>query len=315
MFIKVILLTFYFFSCYKSGTFKDSSFQSHNNRFLQSKINVLTWLTNVLYPSENPKYFKKHLNYRGCREYFLKPSYEPINLNDGWLQTDNWVIHNEEAIIEHTAKDSCREPNHPFPFGWLDNRMSTRTSLIKKDFFCKKTIAQLEVQMNDAQSCGFIFRILGERNYWSLMIDNKVLKLAHIKDGELIILKEFKELKIKNDQWYVLFVQEILKDIKIKAGIYGDLSVEYLRKSDDETDYNENKQGAVGLIANKGRCKFRNIIMRGKKWSNEYEKIKKKNQGSLLYNIEEIEKLYDNTKDWCPNAALCSKKKYELNDS
>lgn len=57
-----------------------------------------------------------------------------------------------------------------------------------------------------------------------------------------IFLLEFKELKIKNDQWYVLFVQEILKDIKIKAGIYGDLSVEYLRKSDDETDYNENKQ-------------------------------------------------------------------------
>ncbi|KOB87311.1 hypothetical protein PFDG_02968 [Plasmodium falciparum Dd2] len=217
-------------------------------------------------------------------------------------------------------------------------RMSTRTSLIKKDFFCKKTIAQLEVQMNDAESCGFIFRIVGERNYWSLMIDKKVLKLAHVKDGELIILKEFKELKIKNDQWYVLFVQEILKDIKIKAGIYGDLSVEYLRKSDDETDYNENKQ-----------------IMRGKKWSNEYEKFKKKNQGSLLYNIEDIEKLYDNTKgefitteqkkkkkiyiyiyiyifiylfifmnyyfefpffnpDWCPNAALCSKKKYEIND-
>ncbi|EUT86603.1 hypothetical protein PFAG_02469 [Plasmodium falciparum Santa Lucia] len=132
---KVILLTFYFFCCYKCEKFKDSSFQSQNNRFLQSKINVLTWLTNVLYPSENPKYFKKHLNYK------------------------------------------------------------------------------------------------------------------------------FKELKIKNDQWYVLFVQEILKDIKIKAGIYGDLSVEYLRKSDDETDYNENKQGAVGLIANKGRCKFRNIVI------------------------------------------------------
>ncbi|ETW43171.1 hypothetical protein PFUGPA_02992 [Plasmodium falciparum Palo Alto/Uganda] len=107
---KVILLTFYFFCCYKCEKFKDSSFQSQNNRFLQSKINVLTWLTNVLYPSENPKYFKKHLNYRGCREYFLKPSYDPINLNDGWLQSDNWIIHNEEAIIEYTAKDSCREP-------------------------------------------------------------------------------------------------------------------------------------------------------------------------------------------------------------
>ncbi|ETW27487.1 hypothetical protein PFFCH_05089 [Plasmodium falciparum FCH/4] len=133
--------------------------------------------------------------------------------DDGWLQSDNWIIHNEEAIIEYTAKDSCREPNHPFPFGWLDNRTLSI-------FFCKK-----------------------------------------IKIIIFIFLLEFKELKIKNDQWYVLFVQEILKDIKIKAGIYGDLSVEYLRKSDDETDYNENKQGAVGLIANKGRCKFRNIVI------------------------------------------------------
>ncbi|SBS83931.1 conserved Plasmodium protein, unknown function [Plasmodium malariae] len=187
--------------------------------------------------------------------------------------------------------------------------MTTRTSLIKKDFFCKKTIAQLEVQMNDAQTCGLIFRIIGERNYWGLLIDNKILKLVRVKDGELIVLKEFRELKIKKDEWYVLFAQEVIKDIKIKAGKYGDLSVDYLRKHQDESEYSENKQ-AFGLLANKGNCKFRNIILRGKKWSGEYEKLKS-SKGSLLYDLDDIELLYENMKDWCPKAALCSKNKYE----
>ncbi|CRG99434.1 conserved Plasmodium protein, unknown function [Plasmodium relictum] len=308
---KILVVAFYFL--YLSSCEKFRVYENFDNRFLQSKINVLTWLTNVLYPSQNPKYFKKHLDYRGCREYFLKPSYEPIDLNNGWLQTNNWTINNEDAIIEYMGKESCREPNHPFPFGWLDNRMTTRTSLIKKDFFCKKTIAQLEVQINDAQTCGFIFRVIGERNYWALIIDNRILKLVRIKEGELIILKEFKELKIKNNEWYILFVQEIIKDIKVRGGIYGDLSIDYLRKSEDESEYNENKQGSVGLIASKGNCKFRNIILRGKKWSLEYEMLKK-SKSSLLYDIEEIENLYDNTKEWCPKASLCSKKRHEIID-
>ncbi|GAW80286.1 conserved Plasmodium protein, unknown function [Plasmodium gonderi] len=293
-----------------------------NNRFLQSKINVLTWLTNVIYPSETPKYFKKHLDYNRqmtnmsyeCREYFLKPTYDKIDINDGWLQTNNWKLDNENSIIEYNGKDSCREPDHPFPFGWLDNRMSTRTSLVKKDFFCKKTIAQLEIQINNAESCGLIFRVLGERNFWGLLIDNKILKLIRVKDGELLVLKEFKKLKIKNDDWYVLFVQEIIKDIKIKAGNYGDLSVDYLRKSEDESEYSTDKQGAFGLLANRGNCKFRNIVLRGKKWSTEYEKLKN-GKVPLLYNLEEIESLYDNVKDWCPQASLCSKNKYEIVDS
>ncbi|EUD68047.1 hypothetical protein C922_01659 [Plasmodium inui San Antonio 1] len=287
----------------------NGGYEHTNSRFVQSKINVLTWLTNVIYPSETPKYFKKHLDYRVqrrsrrearngrevCREYFLKQTYDPVDLNSQWLQTDNWQIDNEKAVIEYKGRDSCRESNHPFPFGWLDNRMSTRTSLIKRDFFCKKTIAQLEVQMNDAQSCGLIFRIVGERNYWGLLIDNKILKLIRVKEGELLVLKEFKELKIKSDNWYVLFAQEVIKDIKVRAGKYGDLSVDYLRKSEDESEYSTAKQGAFGLLANKGNCKFRNIVLRGKKWSKEYEKLKK-GTPSLLYNLEEIESLYDNFK-------------------
>ncbi|SBT70995.1 conserved Plasmodium protein, unknown function [Plasmodium malariae] len=99
--------------------------------------------------------------------------------------------------------------------------------------------------MNDAQTCGLIFRIIGERNYWGLIIDNKILKLVRVKDGELIVLKEFRELKIKKDEWYVLFAQEVIKDIKIKAGKYGDLSVDYLRKHQDESEYSENKQACA----------------------------------------------------------------------
>ncbi|SBT33577.1 conserved Plasmodium protein, unknown function [Plasmodium ovale wallikeri] len=199
--------------------------------------------------------------------------------------------------------------------------MTTRTSLIKRDFFCKKTIAQLEVQMNDAQTCGLIFRVLGERNYWGLLIDNKILKLVHVKEGELIVLKEFKEIPIKSDKWYVLFAQEVIKDIKIKAGEYGNLSVDYLRKGNEESEYEEKKQGAVGLLANKGNCKFRNVILRGKKWSTEYERLKF-SKGSLLYNLEEVESLYENTRgnsykvlDWCPRASLCSRSKYDLVES
>ncbi|SBT33575.1 conserved Plasmodium protein, unknown function [Plasmodium ovale wallikeri] len=29
---------------------------------------------------------------------------------EGWLQTNNWKVRNEDAIIEYTGKDSCREP-------------------------------------------------------------------------------------------------------------------------------------------------------------------------------------------------------------
>ncbi|SBT76417.1 conserved Plasmodium protein, unknown function [Plasmodium ovale] len=308
--VLIVCCFLYFVSCEKMKGMYDPA----HSRFLQSKINALTWITNVLYPSENPKYFKKYLDHRGCREYFLKPSYDPVDLSEGWLQTNNWKVRNEDAIIEYTGKDSCREPNHPFPFGWLDNRMTTRTSLIKRDFFCKKTIAQLEVQMNDAQTCGLIFRVLGERNYWGLLIDNKILKLVHVKEGELIVLKEFKEIPIKSDKWYVLFAQEVIKDIKIKAGEYGNLSVDYLRKGNEESEYEEKKQGAVGLLANKGNCKFRNVILRGKKWSTEYERLKF-SKGSLLYNLEEVESLYENTRDWCPRASLCSRSKYDLVES
>ncbi|SCN59733.1 conserved Plasmodium protein, unknown function [Plasmodium chabaudi chabaudi] len=308
MIIKFLIIFpfLYFISCEKLNGIHDPA----NSRFLQSKINVLTWLTNVIYPSETPKYFKKYLDYKGCREYFLKPSYEPIDLNKQWLQTNDWKANNEDAIIEYSGKESCRESNHPFPFGWLDNRMTTRTSLIKRDFFCKKTIAQLEVQINDAKSCGLIFRVIGERNYWGLIIEKKILKLIQVKDGELIVLKEFKELKIQNTKWYVLFIQEIITDIKVKAGEYGNISIDYLRKTDDESEYDRKKQGAVGLFANEGNCKFRNIIFRGKKWSTEYEKLKF-SKGDLLYDLEEIEALYENTKDWCPMASLCSNSKYE----
>ncbi|VWU50563.1 conserved protein, unknown function [Hepatocystis sp. ex Piliocolobus tephrosceles] len=292
--VTVVICLFFFITCEQiNGTINDPT----NNRFLQSKINTLTWLTNVLYPSENPPNFKKHLDY-----------------NKGWLQTDNWVMQNENAIIEYTGKDSCREPNHPFPLWWLDNRMTTRTSLIKKDFFCKKTIAQLEVQTNDATSCGFIFRVVGERNYWGLIIDNKVLKLIKVNKGEMIVLKEFKELKISKDKWYVLFVQEIIKDIKIKAGEYGDLSIDYFRKSENEEELENNKLGSVGLFANKGNCKFRNIIFRGKKWSTEYEKLKSKND-VLLYDLEEIEALYEKSQGWCPKSSLCLKNKYDVMES
>ncbi|CAD2090276.1 conserved Plasmodium protein, unknown function [Plasmodium vinckei brucechwatti] len=51
----------YFISCEKLDGIHDPA----NSRFLQSKINVLTWLTNVIYPSETPKYFKKYLDYKG----------------------------------------------------------------------------------------------------------------------------------------------------------------------------------------------------------------------------------------------------------
>lgn len=310
----MIKFIFPLFFCLLNVIYCDQLKISHNNndsRFLQSKTNVLTWITNVLFPSQSPEYFKKFLDYRGCREYFSKPSDNPIDLNTGWLQTENWEIDNETAVIEYRGKEGCREPTHSFPFGWLDNRMSTRSSLIKKDFFCKKTIAQMEVQMNDAQSCGFIFRVIGERNYWALLIDANVLKLIRVINGEFILIKAFPELKIQKDKWYVLFVQELIKDVKIKAGEYGNISVEYLKKSTDESEYMHKKQGSVGLLANKGNCKFRNIILRGKKWSSEYEKLKK-GKGEMLFDMQEINQLYAHTKDWCPSASLCAKAKYEI---
>lgn len=303
-------LFIHFYKCDQLNTLQDSV----ESRFLQSKTNALTWLTNVLFPSQNPPYFKKHLSYRGCREYFLRPSNQPVNLSDGWLQTNDWFIQNEEGIIEYKGLDTCREPNHMFPFGWLDKRMSTRTSLIKKDFFCKKTIAQTDVQINDASACGLLFRVLGERNYWALLIDNSLLKLSRIKKGEMITLKTFPELPIKRDAWYVLHIQELIKDVKIKAGIYGDISIDYLYRSQEEDEYKENRQGAVGLLASQGNCKFRNIILRGKKWSAEYERLKKKHKGEVLYDMEEIKKLQEGIKEWCPIASLCAKGKYEAVD-
>lgn len=191
--------------------------------------------------------------------------------------------------------------------------MSTRTCLIKKDFFCKKTIAQIDVQLNDASICGFVFRVLGERNYWALIIDTSSLKLVRIKKGEMLILKAFPELKIKRDQWYVLHIQELIKDVKVKAGIYGDISIDFLYKHQDEDEYNQDKQGAFGLLASQGNCKFRNIILRGKKWSTEYEKLKKK-KSNILFEMEEIQKLQEGIKEWCPIASLCAKGKYEVTD-
>ncbi|GAB65797.1 hypothetical protein PCYB_072990 [Plasmodium cynomolgi strain B] len=153
-------------------------YEHAHSRFVQSKINVLTWLTNVyvgktyyLFKEEPKKSAsdndeaetKKSRKYTHpkrpnilksiwitvkkekkkqplrhvpkekiadssshpleCREYFLKPTYDPVDLNNQWLQTDNWQIDNEKAVIEYKGKDSCRESNHPFPFGWLDNRL------------------------------------------------------------------------------------------------------------------------------------------------------------------------------------------------
>lgn len=113
LFLLNIFLFLHFHKCKQIKTVQDST----ESRFLQSKINALTWLTNVLFPSQSPEVFKKHLEYRGCREFFLKPSNKQVNLNEGWLQTDNWKIRNEEGIIEYIGKDTCREPTHPFPFG------------------------------------------------------------------------------------------------------------------------------------------------------------------------------------------------------
>ncbi|KAL8433473.1 hypothetical protein ACSSS7_003863 [Eimeria intestinalis] len=163
-----------------------SSSEYHNFVKAKSKLDLMVFITNVFFPRQEPPEYKLKFQRGGCPRWLLDPRKGTPELTKDWLPATGWAYDLPNQIIEYRGSEEAKEPAHAFPFNlFLPRRASTRFALIKRDFFCQGTQIQSTIMLNGAKEAGLVFRGVGERNFWAVMLTlGRGINLLRVKNGE-----------------------------------------------------------------------------------------------------------------------------------
>ncbi|KAL8453235.1 hypothetical protein Emag_001967 [Eimeria magna] len=152
----------------------------------KSKLDLMVFITNVFFPRQEPPEYKQKFQRGGCPRWLLDPRKGTPDLTKDWLPADGWSYDLASQVIEYRGSEEAKEPAHAFPFSlFLPRRASTRFALIKRDFFCQGTQIQSTIMLNGAKEAGLVFRGVGERNFWAVMLTlGGGINLLRVKNGE-----------------------------------------------------------------------------------------------------------------------------------
>ncbi|KAL8270943.1 hypothetical protein Esti_005155 [Eimeria stiedai] len=196
--------------------------QGSSHRFMQakSKLNLMVFITNIFFPHQEPPEYKRKFQRGGCPRWLLDPRKGTPDLTKDWLPADGWSYDLANQVIEYRGSEEAKEPAHAFPFNlFLPRRASTRFALIKRDFFCQGTQIQSTIMLNGAKEAGLIFRGVGERNFWAVMLTlGGGINLLRVKNGEKQNLGGIGDFLVQGGQWYTLNVQELIGDVRVTVG-------------------------------------------------------------------------------------------------
>ncbi|CDJ43221.1 hypothetical protein, conserved [Eimeria tenella] len=175
---------------------------SHSNfRFVQtkSKIDLMTFVTNVFFPAQEPPEYKRLFKKGGCPRWMMDPRLGPPQLAADWLPASGWSYDVPNQTIIYASSQEAREPPHAFPFNlFLPRRVSSRFALMKRDFFCQGTQIQSSISLNGAKEAGLLFRGVGERNFWAVLLSlGDGVSLVRVKNGERINLGSIGALRVQ----------------------------------------------------------------------------------------------------------------------
>ncbi|KAL8451841.1 hypothetical protein Emed_001721 [Eimeria media] len=222
---------------------------SSNPRFMQTKakLDLMVFITNIFFPRQEPPEYKQKFQRGGCPRWLLDPRKGNLDLNKDWLPVAGWSYDLANQVIEYRGSEEAKEPAHAFPFNlFLPRRASTRFALIKRDFFCQGTQIQSTIMLNGAKEAGLVFRGVGERNFWAVMLTlGRGINLIRVKNGEKQNLGNIGNLfvQVLEGQEPVKFSRQQEKDEEVRPKNY------------------EDSQGAAGLIAGGGPAKFKGTFV------------------------------------------------------
>lgn len=220
--------------------------QGMNPRFMQSKskLDLMVFVANVFFPSQNPPEYKTLFKRGGCPRWLLDPRRGTPELANDWLPSSGWSYDLAKQTIAYTGSKEAKEPAHLFPFSlFLPRRTSSSFALIKRDFFCQNTQIQSTITLNGAKEAGLVFRSVGERNFWAvLMTLGEGISLVRVKNGERQKLGTIGNFFVQGqldasinklrcvlscrpgNQGYTINVQERIGDMRVTAGKGGNAS-------------------------------------------------------------------------------------------
>lgn len=298
-------------------------------RFSQarSKFNLFVFLANLFYPGQNPSKYKETFQTGGCPSWFLDYTTTNQQIANEWISRPGWTYRHQESVISYEGNSDGVENPHPFPFFWLTRRPSLKNALIKRNFFCQNSQLQSDVMLRGAKEAGILFRVIGERNFWAVIAkEGEHMKLIRVKEGEPQVKLQLPGVKVEQNKYYTINVQEWLGDVLLtvsEEGAAKPVSARYDMKSDEEVSpaHYEDDQGAVGLIANHGPAIFRNTFLADVNWSpntggpgklsekmNEFSE--KDREQAMARDSDIMKELPDDLKGWCPEGALCAGEPY-----
>lgn len=214
-----------------------------NLRFVQTKsrLDLMVFITNVFFPSQDPPEYKKIFKRGGCPRWLLDPRQGSLHFTNDWLPAPGWSYDVPNQTIVYTGSEEAKEPPHSFPFNlFLPRRTSTRFALMKRDFFCQGTQVQSTIMLDGAKEAGLIFRGVGERNFWAALITlGAGINLIRVKNGERQNLGTIGNFMVQGrprismgclhphysyltgGKWYTVNAQEHIGDVRVTASEVG----------------------------------------------------------------------------------------------
>nr|CEL65190.1 TPA: hypothetical protein BN1204_010460 [Neospora caninum Liverpool] len=254
------------------------------------RFNPMVWLTNIIFPGEEPRSFRTYFSAKGCPTWYVDPNRSPTLFDEDFVVTNGWTYDGVYHTIDYHGAEEMVEPAHPFPFFFLPQRASSRAALIKRNFLCQNSRVQTEVMLRSAHEAGVIFRGIGERNFWAVLLTaGNGLQLVRVKDGERLVLASLPYMNVMPGQWYSVAVEEQLGDIRLTGE--KQQSVMYQAQSDDEFSPRGREDDGLRQGAGNPRGIAKQLQVTA---------------GSLGQDTAIIKELPEDLKSWCPYGARCA---------
>lgn len=283
----------------------------------KSKLDLMVFITNVFFPSQDPPEYKAKFKRGGCPRWLLDPRREPQELANDWLPAPGWAYDLPNQVISYSGSEEAKEPAHAFPFNlFLPRRPSSRFALVKRDFFCQGTQIQSTIMLDGAKEAGLLFRGVGERNFWAVLLALRGrINIVRVKNGERLNLGTVGNLVVQGGQWYTVNVQEQIGDVVVTASREGEEHMRSTRKQEAEEEARpkgyEESQGAAGLIASGGPAKFKGTFVGDVNWVPEvtFPHVSPKLEAVTSALGKDLAVIFDlpaDLKNWCPEGSLCA---------
>ncbi|KFG58704.1 hypothetical protein TGRUB_319680 [Toxoplasma gondii RUB] len=289
-----------------------------------TRFNPLVWLTNIIFPKEAPRFFRTYFTAKGCPTWYVDPNRPPTLFDEDFVVTNGWSYDPASGTVDYHGFQEMVEPAHPFPFVFLPQRASSRAALIKRNYLCQNSRIQTEVLLGSAHEAGVIFRGIGERNFWTVLLTaGNGLQLVRVKDGERLVLASIPYMNVMPGQWYSVAIEEQLGDIRMTGGVAGQKqqSIMYQAESDEEFSPRGRENDFLLMLqrTSTGTSPFNAYVNRDRATTDGHRQgtgnpqgisrqleVSQHLTGTLGQDAAIIKELPEDVKNWCPEGARCA---------